>query len=199
LSFIFLPSFKDFSKLFNQISNVTYVILYTIFIILFFRLLPNDILNDNAFFIVPITIIIAVFLFIISFRTNYLIDFNINYERIKTVIMYFCFITLCITYYTTNPGEYITKNLNSYLMLLTVLFGIFGFLYLIILLTLPNIYNVFNRTNAFEKVSFFSKYGGIGFILFLIIMTIIITTKPEIFFKNTNTSIIAFPYYLWFV
>ena len=193
LSFIFLPSFKDFSKLFNQISNVTYVILYTIFIILFFRLLPNDILNDNAFFIVPITIIIAVFLFIISFRTNYLIDFNINYERIKTVIMYFCFITLCITYYTTNPGEYITKNLNSYLMLLTVLFGIFGFLYLIILLTLPNIYNVFNRTNAFEKVSFFSKYGGIGFILFLIIMTIIITTKPEIFFKNTNTSIIAFP------
>ena len=193
LSFIYLPRFKDFSNLFYQISNVTYVVLYTISIILFFRLLPNDILNSNAYYIVPITIIIAVFLFIISFRSNYVIDFNINYERIKIIIMYFCFITLCITYYSINPGEYITKNLNSNLLLLTVLLGVFGFLYLIVLLTLPNVYNVLNTTNALEKVSFFSKYGGIGFILFLIIMTIVITTYPGGFFKNTTTSIIVFP------
>ena len=71
------------------------------------------------------------------------------------VIMYFCFITMCITYYSINPGEYITKNLNSSMILLTTLLGIFGFLYLIVLLTLPNISNSLNSTNAIEKVSFF--------------------------------------------
>ena len=188
LCFIFLPSFKEFKNLFNQISNVTYVILYTIFIILFFRLLPSNILNSKANYIVPITIIIAVFLFILSFRSNYIYNFNVNYERIKMVILYFCFITLCITYYTTNPGKYITNNFNISL-LLSALIGLFGFLYLIVLLTLPNIY----KPNGLEKLSFFSKYGGIGFILFLVIMSVVITKYPDTFFKNTTTSIIIFP------
>jgi len=190
LCFVFLPSFSDFKQLLNQMNNVTYVILYTIFIILFFRLFPSNIMDNNAYYIVPITIIIAVFMFILGFRSNYTNDFNMNYERIKMIILYFCFITLCITYYSVNPGEYITKNLNTSLILMTLLFGIFGFLYLIVLLTLPNIYKGLNNTNVLEKVSFFSKYGGIGFVLFLIITSIIIATYPGGFFKNTTSSII---------
>jgi hypothetical protein len=64
---------------------------------------------------------------------------------------------------------------------------------LIVLLTLPNIYKGFNNANAFEKTSFFSKYGGIGFILFLVVMAIVITKYPDTFLKNTTTSIIIFP------
>lgn len=194
LCIIFLPSFRDFKSLFNQINNVTYVILYTIFIILFFRLLPSDILDSNAYYIVPITLIIAFILFVISFRSNYVQTFNVNYERIKMIILYFCFITLGITYYSVNPGEYMTKNFNMSL-LLTLLMGVFGFIYLIVLLTLPNISNSFkdsnNTENVLGNISAFSKYGGIGFILFIIIMTIVITTYPGGFFKNTNSSIIV--------
>jgi len=79
LSFVFIPSFKDFKNLFNQINSVTYVILYTIFLILFLRLLPSNLMNNNAYYIVPITIIIAVFLFILGFRSNYASEFNVNY------------------------------------------------------------------------------------------------------------------------
>jgi hypothetical protein len=75
---------------------------------------------------------------------------------------------------------------------MTLLFGLFGFLYLIVLLTLPNIYKGLNNTNVLEKVSFFSKYGSIGFVLFLIIMSIVIATYPGGFFKNTTSSIIIF-------
>jgi hypothetical protein len=205
LCFVFIPGFSDFKNLFNQISSVTYVILYTIFLILFLRLLPSNIMNSNAYYIVPITIIIAVFLFILGFRTNYATDFNVNYERIKMIILYFCFITICITYYSVNPGDYITKNLNIS-SLFAVLIGIFGFIYLIVLLTLPENYNIFsssnssgifnnssnpkNITNALTNMSSFSKYGGIGFVLFLVIMTTVIATYPGGFFKNTKSSTI---------
>ena len=187
LCFSFLPSFKDFKTLFNQISNVTYVILYTIFIILFFRLLPSDILNNNAYFIVPITMIIAFILFIISFQNNYIVNFNINYERIKIIILYFCFITLCITYYTINPGQYITKNFNVSL-LISSLFGLFGFLYLIVLLTFNNSYENLGSSKTMDKFSSFSKYGSIFFIIFLIIITSVIATYPGGFFNDKGTS-----------
>jgi hypothetical protein len=136
--------------------------------------------------------IVAFILFIISFQNNYIVNFNINYERIKIIILYFCFITLCITYYTINPGEYITKNFNVSL-LISALLGFFGFIYLIVLLTFPNSYeNLSTSTNALEKFSSFSKYGSIFFILFLIIITSIIATYPGGFFndKGTSTAII---------
>jgi hypothetical protein len=193
LCFAYLPGFTDFGKLFNQISNVTYVILYTIFIILFFRLLPDDVMKNNASYVVPITMIFAFILFIISFQSNYVLDYNLNYERIKMIIMYFCFITLCITYYSTDPGNYITKNFNTTSLLLVMLLGILGFVYLIILFTLPITSDVANTTNILKNVSFFSKYGSALFILFLIVITALIANYPGGFFKNKTTPLIVIP------
>jgi hypothetical protein len=198
LSFVFLPSFKDFSKLFSQISNVTYVILYTIFIILFFRLFPSNLMKKNASFIVPTTIIIACILFVISFQTNYILNYNLNYERIKMIILYFCFITLCITYYTSNPGNYITNNFNTSLLLSTII-GVLGFIYLITLLTLPITNDILNApssrssSNLLTNISFFSKYGSLLFILFIVIMTILILNYPGGFFKSKTTPFIVIP------
>jgi len=69
------------------------------------------------------------------------------------------------------------------------------------LLTLPNNYDIFsnntsnsakNITNALGNISTFSKYGGIGFILFLIIMTTVIANYPGGFFQYGTKSIIVF-------
>lgn len=196
LSFIFLPTFKDFGKLFNQISNVTYVVLYTIFIIILFRLVPKEVMDKNASYIVPITMVFAFLLFIISFQTNYVSEYNLNYERIKMIILYFCFITLSITYYSANPGKYITNNFNTS-MLLSMILGILGFVYLIILFTLPITNDILKNSsqvnNILSNVSSFTKYGTLLFVLFIIVMAILISNYPGGFLKNKSTSLIIIP------
>jgi type II secretory pathway component PulF len=89
LSFMLLPNFKDFKELFQQISSVTYVLLYTIFLILFLTLMPDETLDSYAIYITPITIVLGLFCFYKAAKTNYIDKFNINYERIKTIIMIF--------------------------------------------------------------------------------------------------------------
>jgi hypothetical protein len=184
LCFRFIPNFKEINVLFNQISNISYIVIYTIVLILLFNITPTEVMNENAFYIVPITIIIAVFLFIFSFQNNYVYNFNMNYERIKLIIMFFCLVTMCITYYSINPGEYFTKNFNTSLIL-AVFIGIFTFIYLVASLTLPN-----NTSNEPNNISSFSKYGSILFILFLIIMTIVIVNYPGGFFKNKTKAMV---------
>ena len=195
LCMLFLPGLRELKTLFSQISNVTYVILYTIFLILFLRLMPTNIMDSNAYYIVPITMILAFIIFLISFRSKYMENFNINYERIKIIILYFCFITICITYYAINPGQYITKYF-SISLLLSALIGIFGFVYLIILLTLPGVSENLTSTekvnNILGNISSFSKYGTILFAIFLIVVTCLIATFPGGFFKN-NKSILLTP------
>jgi hypothetical protein len=53
-----LPNFNGVKTLFEQISSVTYIIIYTIFLILFFRLVPSDVINVYAYIILPITILL---------------------------------------------------------------------------------------------------------------------------------------------
>ena len=86
-----LPNFKDIKGLFLQITNVTYVILYTIFLILFFTMMPSDTLNNYAYIITPITAALGALTFYKGSTSNYVEKFSVNYERIKTMILLFCF------------------------------------------------------------------------------------------------------------
>jgi cytochrome bd-type quinol oxidase subunit 2 len=192
LCITFLPNFKDLKKLFEQISNVTYIIIYTIFLILFFTLVPSDTLNTYAKYITPITIILGAFMFYKSYKSDYLSEFNLNYERIKTLIMLFCLLTIFIIYYNTDPGGYISKYFG-YTLLLTIILGFFAFLYLIVVLTLPDDYKstTSKSSNYLENFSKFSVFGSISFILFLIIMTILLSTYPGGFFNDKSTSAVV--------
>ena len=104
LSVMFLPNFKDLKELFTQIKNVSFTILYTIFLFLFFRVIPSNIINNYAFIILPISLILSIYMFYIGTTQNYIETFNINYERIKSIILFLCFIILIITYYNADPG-----------------------------------------------------------------------------------------------
>jgi len=182
-----LPNFKSIRGLFEQISNVTYVILYTIGLILFFTFVPKDWINTYAKYITPITMGLGLLAFYKSLQRDYIDDFNVNYERIKMVILMFCLITSYIIYYNKDPGGYISKYFG-YSLLLTILIAIFGFVYLITVLTLPGS-NVGPdkkslSSNFFQNFSHFSVYGSILFVLFLIGMTILITTYPGGFLND---------------
>jgi hypothetical protein len=191
ISIVLLPNFKDLKNLFEQISNVTYVIIYTIFLILFFSITPSNIINDYAYIITPITSILGLFMFYKGYSHNYATEFNINYERIKSMILIFCLITIFIIYYNVDPGGYIQKYFG-YSMLLTIIITVFAFLYLMIVLTFSNKNETTNKgattNNLLNNFSAISTYGSLGFLLFIIIITITIATYPGGFFNSKSTS-----------
>jgi len=191
ICFTLLPNFKEFSTLFTQISNVTYVILYTIFLILFFTLTSSDTINEYAYIITPVTMLFGIFMFSKSFSTNYVENFNINYERIKSLILFFCLITIFIIYYDTDPGGYIQEYFG-YSLLLTIVISVFAMLYLIVILTLPDITREIKgedkSSNFLKNFTPFLTYNTIGFFVFLIIVTFGIVAYPGGFLNDKPNS-----------
>jgi len=181
-----LPNFKEVKKLFEQISSVTYIIIYTIFLILFFTLTPNDTINKYSLSITILTIALGSFMFYKGLNNNYITEFNANYERIKMLILFFCLIAIFIIYYNTDPGGYIEKYFG-YTLLLTIIISVFAFLYLIIMLTLPES-KISKSGNVLDNFSRISSYGNIAFLIFIVIMTILISTYPGGFFNDKETS-----------
>lgn len=183
---LFLPNLKEFKELFRQIGNVTYVILYTIFAILFYTMMSKDILNDYSYIINPVMLGLGGLSFYKSATENYIDKFNVNYERIKMLILLFCLITIVITFYNINPGGAAEKYFG-YSLLLTIIISVFAFQYIAILLTLPEKEGS-NQPNFLNNFSSFGKYGTILFLIFLVIITIMISSDKEAFFDNKTKS-----------
>jgi len=186
ICFALLPSLKEIGKLFAQISSVTYVIIYTIGMILFLTMVPEDTLNTYAKYILPATALLGIILFYKGIKTSYIEDFNINYERIKMLIIMLCLITVFITYYNIDPGGYINKYFGLSL-LTTIILTVFVFLYLIVILTVPSD----NGGSLYSNMTNFGKYGTLAFIIFLIAITIIISTYKGGFFNDKETSLLS--------
>jgi hypothetical protein len=191
ICFTLLPNFKEVTALFLQINNVTYTVIYTIFLVLFFTLMPKDIINNYAYIIFPITALLSVLFFYMSFKKNLVEEFNFSYERIKVLILFFCLITSLIVYYNIDPGGYISKYFG-FSLLLTIIITVFAFLYLVIVLTLPEkVVEPIKGTKSSNFLSYFtniSSYGSILFFLFIAIVTIAISTYPGGFFNDKTTS-----------
>jgi len=191
LSVLFLPNFKELRELFQQISSVTYVIFYTLFIMLFFSLMPKDIIDKYSYIITPVALGIGALAFYKGISSDYVSEFNVNYERIKALILLFCLITGSIVYYNSDPGGYIKKYFG-YSLLLTIILSVFAFLYLIVLFTLPeggkNLNSGTNMPSFLQNFSKFGVYNAIAFIVFLITMTVLISTYKGGFFNDKITS-----------
>lgn len=185
----FVPNFKAVRKLFGEMSNIFYIIIYVVFLILFLTLMPDDTLNKYGYIITPVTILLGAFMFYKGSAYNYNETFNINYERIKTMIMMFCLITIFIVFYNVDPGGYIHKYFG-YTLLLTIILSVFAFLYLVIMLTLPNAKSSLNEPNFLKNFKGISKYGSITFLLFIITITIIISTHGGGLFKKDENGTI---------
>jgi len=177
--FIILPNFKHIKQFLYQIRSASYVILYIIGLIIFFSLTPKSFLNDYAYIITPLTVFLASISLFKGVKNDFVTEFNVNYERIKSVILFVCIISLFIIFYSVDPGGYISMNFG-YSLLLTTVLAIISFLYLIVLMT----YNdntkqtTESSTNLFSKFTRFSTIGSISFILFLILFTIGVTMYP---------------------
>ena len=179
-----IPNFGSIRNLFEQIGNVVYLIVYVIGLILLLLMTPDETLNKYAYIITPAAIILGAFLFYISSAENYVVKFDVNYERIKTMILFFCFITTFILFYNVDPGGYIKKYLG-FSVLLTIIISVFVFLYLMIILTLPDKSKLSSKqTNFLDNFTGFSAYGSIAFLVFIIVMVILVYTHQVDLFKN---------------
>jgi hypothetical protein len=191
LLIMYLPALSNIKQFIIQLKTVFLVILYTIFIILLYRLIPSSTMNQYSFIITPLTMILGVFLFYKGFKKNYLKEFNINYERIKTVILFVCFITTLFVYYTCNTGGFVQYYFGP-TFLITMLIGFFALLYTIIVLALPEntpgTKSGLNSSNFFSNFSKFSVYGSISFVIYLIISIIGFMYLNGNFNKNPNVA-----------
>jgi hypothetical protein len=171
---------KEFKDFFQQIGNVKIVILYTIFAILFYTIIPKNILNHYYYIINPIMLFLCAFSFYKGTTYNYIENFNINYERVKMLILIFCFITITITFYNINPGGAAEKYFG-YSMVLTIIIAVFAFLNFIIILALPS------KEELTQQKIYFSSFGY-GIIIFFIFLIVVINIES----LSGNSSIVSF-------
>ena len=192
ISIKLLPEGYNLVNFLSQIKWVGFILFYVLGLILFFRLTPNDIINNYASTILIVSAIISVFLFYNAITTNYIYQFNVNYERIKSILLLFFFIVIISLFYSFNPGGYITKYFGPSLIF-TFIIVVLALLYVIILLSVPDNVGV-GAKNFLSNFTNFSFYSSALFIIFLIVMTIIISTYPggiaAITKKNTVWAIV---------
>ena len=86
----------------------------------------SEIIDKYYYIIVPLVTLLGLFVFYKSIQSNYIDKFNLNYERIKTIILFFCILTIMIVYYSVDPGG-IIKQYFGHLMLLTIIIAVFVF------------------------------------------------------------------------
>ena len=190
ISVMLVPNFKELKELFTQISNVFYIVAYTIFLIVLFSSVPTSTLNGYPYLFTIPTILLGIFSFYKGLSGKYVEKFDLNYERIKMMIVFFCFICTIGTYYTVNPGGLIVQYFGS-LMLLTLLLAIFMFIYLIILFTLGNKSSTSKTSSQepfYKKFTKFSFWGTMSFFLFLAIVAGYIASYEGGFFADNNKS-----------
>jgi hypothetical protein len=195
ISFLLLPNFKDIKIFIGKFLNILILILYIIGLIIFFRDMPSNIISFYSFIILPVVLLIGFYLFYISLKNNAgAQSFNVNTERIKYTLLYFCFIVFVLLLYTADPGKYISTYFGPSLVI-TILLAIFGFLYLITLMSIPSLSSVSSNPlidqGFFKGVTTIGLCSGVLFILFLIVVIIGIIVFPGGFLKDMTPTKIA--------
>jgi hypothetical protein len=180
---LILPILSELKGLFEQIGSVTYTILYTIFAILVYTMVSKDVLKEYSFIINPLMLGLGTFSFYKGITDNYLEKFNINYERIKSLVLLFCLVSLIITFYNINSSAAVSQYFQ-YLLTFTIILSVFAFLYVIILMTLPGQQNIRQYNRLASNLPSFNLYGIVPFILFLIGMAIFLTIRKNDLFDN---------------
>ena len=192
LAFMLMPGVKEMGNLFRQqMKGALYVILYTIGLILAFNGTSTETINKYAKLITPLAIMATIFVFYKGWTSNAEDGFNVNYERIKTMILMFCLVTVFCVFYTYDPGGYMTEYFG-YSFLLTIVLTAFAIAYLIIVLTLPDTVKqpaVGDKSSNFlQNFGGFGMYNAIAFLLFIVAMAIVISTYPGGFFTDKTTA-----------
>jgi drug/metabolite transporter (DMT)-like permease len=175
LCITFLPGLRDLKNLFQQINSATYIIIYTIFTVMFYTLMPTNILNKHPHIINGLMLLLGIAVYYKGFSKNYTELFDINYEKIKMVIIFLCLMTVVSTIYIIDPGKIVEKY-KTQTFLITFITSILAFLYLLV-------------TIGVGYSSSIGIYGLLIYILFIAgIFGYVIINKSELAENNTKSA-----------
>ena len=190
----FLPSLAEFRGLMAQSGNVTWIVAYTIFAIFFYTyLLPQWVPSGYTRFAQICMALLGVAALWKGFTSGYVEKFNVNYERIKMLIIVFCCITFLIT--TTNsPGSSaaMSEIFGGKSLSIAITAMIFAFLYLLVLLMMPDVAGSAGApaANMFQKMSGAGIATTAGFAVFLAITTILLGIyRDKLFGENAAKTV----------
>lgn len=180
----FVPYFKDIKEFIIQIQNVMFIILYTISMILFYTLVPKPFLEKYSYVIHPAVLSLGLVAFYMSSSTNILSGFNMNYERIKMMILFLCLIAIVVTFYNQKlPGD-------NFVSVILGVAAIFAFVYTVILIAMPT---GASNTDGLS-VSWFGISGTIAFLAFLGVLGWLVYSQRTSILENKAklASIVVF-------
>ena len=187
--FMTIPNYKEFLNFLSRIKFVLILAAYIIGLIILYRDVPKGIVDAYSFLFLPTTMLIGVYLFYLAMEKNQIYGFDINYERVKYALIYFCLIVFMLLFYTVDPGGYLKKYFGPSLVI-SILLGVFGLLYLITLMTLPTVSGngalglAGSAGGLFKGLSNAGLYSGIVFLIFLIVVVAGILAYPGGFLKG---------------
>lgn len=194
--FMTIPSYKDFLTFIGKIKFVLLLAGYIIGLIILYRNVPRGIVDAYSFLFFPATMLIGIYLFYLAMEKGQLYGFDLNYERVKYALIYFCMIVFMLLFYTVDPGGYL-KTYFGPSLIITILLAIFGFLYLVTLMTLPTIQGSkatglpgadTSAGGLFKGLTRIGLFSGIGFLIFLIITVAGILGYPGGFTSGTELA-----------
>lgn len=193
-----IPNYKDLLNFFARLNNVFLLIGYIIALIVLYRTVPRAIIDNYAYVFLPLTMIIGIYLFYLAMEKDKIYGFNVNYERVKYIVIYFCLIVFMLLFYTVDPGGYL-KTYFGPSLIISVLLAVFGFLYLLTLMNLSGISGLgkpkgvegLAGTNTsfgglFQGLTKMGLFSGVSFIIFLIIVVSGILAYPGGFLSDST-------------
>ena len=195
LAHLFLPTLQHVNQFFSQIKHVFIVFIYTVLFVVFFRMIPSSILDNYSYVITPVVMLLTAVVFYMGSSKNYILDFNVDYERIKSIILFMCMTVVFLTVYSVNPGGYIQKYFGFSMSIVSLLL-LFSFLYIVILFTVPNAvdssaYDKNPFMGIFDNVSKLSIFGNSIFALFLLTCIVGASIYPGGFLNDIATSTVV--------
>ena len=210
LIFSFVKNKEFFIQFINStggLKKVSFIILFNIFLVFLFSILPNEYKNNYAYIILPIIIFIGIVLFYDAFTSNKnnqpqnLIDL-INLERINYSLILFSLLIFIIILYIANPGSYVTKFawLST---IFTILFCSISAVYLLtVMKTKDSSKKETNETNlppfSFLGMNPFTIMSILIFIISLIFIIPFIINESSSTEKNIKNSTISIMIILFF-
>jgi len=183
--FLTIPNYRDILSFLSKLKYVLLLIFYIIGLIVSYRNL-TDYMYNYLFIIGPLSLILGVFLFYFAFQSsqgNY--DIDINIDRIKYILIYFCLIVFLLLFYTLDPGGYI-KTYFGQSLIITILLVVFGFLYLLTIMTLPTSDSNANGKSFFKGITRLGIFSSVLFIVFLITVVYGIVFYPGGFLNGAK-------------